>query len=123
MSDPLVVLTSMTLIGLIVWWFFMKPDTEIVAAEVKGNQQTINIIVSGGYTPKKILLRKDVPAKLVFTRKDTSSCLEELILPDFGVQRKLPVNQDVTIDIKPDKTGRYTYSCGMHMFFGEVFVK
>ena len=119
----LVLLGSAGLIGLIVWWFFMKPDTGVVAAKINGNQQTINIVVSGGYTPHKIQLRQGIPAKLVFTRKDTSSCLEEIVLPDFGVQRKLPVDKDVTIEVKPDKAGRFTYSCGMHMFFGEVIVK
>lgn len=123
MSEILVLLGSAGLIGLIVWWFFMKPDTEIVAAEIKNGEQLINIVVSGGYTPRKIQLQKDVPTKLVFTRKDASSCFDEVVLPDFGKQAKLPVDRDYTIEIKPDKAGRYTYSCGMHMFFGEVIVK
>lgn len=123
MSELLVLLGSAGLIGLIIWWFFMKPDTEIVVAEIKDGLQTIHIVASGGYTPHKIQLQQGIPAKLVFTRKDTSSCLEEIVLPDFGVQRKLPVDKDVTIEVKPIKTGRFTYSCGMHMFFGEVIVK
>lgn len=101
----------------------MKPDIEVVSAEMDGDYQTIAITASGGYTPHKVLLQKDIPAKLVFTRKDTSSCLEEIVLPDFGIQKKLPVNKPITIDVLPDKAGRYTYSCGMHMFFGEVVVK
>lgn len=123
MTDILVLVGSFGLIGLIIWWFFMKPDTEVVAAEMDGEYQTIVITASGGYTPRKVLLKKDVPAKLVFTRKDTSSCLEEIVLPDFGVQKKLSVNEPVTIEVTPDKAGRYTYSCGMHMFFGEVVVR
>lgn len=122
-ANILALASSLVLIGLIVWWFFMKPDSEVVTAEIGDNHQTINIVVSGGYTPSKVLLRKDVPAKLVFTRKDPSSCLEELVMPDFGLQRKLPLNEEVTIELTPDKAGRYTYSCGMHMFFGEVVVK
>lgn len=123
MTDMLVVISSLALIGLIVWWFFMKPDAEVVAAEIIGDQQTITVVVSGGYTPNKILLKQGVPAKLVFNRKDASSCFDEVVLPDFGVQRKLPVNKSLTIEVTPDKAGRYTYSCGMHMFFGEVIVK
>lgn len=123
MTDLLVLLSSLTLVGLIVWWFFMKPDTEVIAAKMDGGYQTIAITASGGYTPQKVLLQKDIPARLVFTRKDASSCLEEIVLPDFGIQKKLPVNEPVTIEVKPDKAGRFTYSCGMHMFFGEVVVK
>lgn len=123
MSDLLVIISSLALIGLIIWWFFMKPEGEVEAAKFNDGEQTVSIIASGGYKPNKIVLRKDIPAKLVFTRKDPSSCLEEVILPDFGVQRKLPVNRELAITIKPEKSGRYTYSCGMHMFFGEIIVK
>lgn len=123
MSDIAVFFGSLSIISLIVWWFFMKPESDVVTAKIENGEQTINIVVSGGYTPHKIQLQKNVPAKLIFTRKDASSCFEEIVLPDFGVQRKLPVNSDLAIEVKPDKAGRYTYSCGMHMFFGEVIVK
>lgn len=123
MNEIMVILGSLVLIGLIVWWFFMKPESDLVVAESDGKQQSITIVVDGGYTPNRIQLQKGLPTKLIFNRKDGSSCFNEVVLPDFGVSAKLPVNKEHTIEIQPDTAGRYTYSCGMHMFFGEVIVK
>ena len=123
MEQILVLLGSIVAIGLIVWWFFAKPAEDAVAASSDGKSQTINITVSGGYSPNRVMLLRGVPAKLIFTRKDASSCFDEVVLPDFGVQAKLPINQDYEIDIQPDAAGNYHYTCGMHMFSGEIIVK
>lgn len=123
MNSIVVVVGSLVIIGLIIWWFFAKPKKEAVLAESDGKHQTITITVDGGYSPQKIQLIQGVPATLVFHRKDASNCFDEVVLPDFGVQTKLPVNKDFPIKVQPDKAGRFTYSCGMHMFFGEVVVE
>ena len=123
MEQVLVIAGSIAAIGLIVWWFFGKPKEDVVAASGEEKLQSISITVSGGYSPNRVLLRKGVPAKLIFTRKDASSCFEEVVLPDFGIKAKLPINQTYEIDIQPDTAGSYHYTCGMHMFSGEIIVK
>lgn len=123
MTDLIILAGSLGLTAAIVWWFFGKPQQDVVAAEVQGDTQRVDITVDGSYIPNRVQLRKGIPAKLVFTRKDASSCFDEVILPDFGVQTKLPVNKSYEIEVKPDKPGVYKYSCGMHMFFGEIIVK
>ena len=57
-----------------------------------------------------------------FFRKDPSSCLEEVILSDFKIRKYLPLNKKVSIEITPQKTGEYSFSCGMNMFHGKVKV-
>ncbi len=122
--DKLIVLFSAVgLISLIVWWFFGKHTSEAVAATVDGNQQSVEITVDGGYTPNVITLKRGVPANLIFLRKDPSGCLEEVVIPDFGVSSKLPVNKPLTIKINPMEAGEFKYACGMNMFFGKVVVK
>lgn len=123
MDKILVLGVSTGLIGLILWWFFGKHEGTTLVAEQQDNLQTAEITVQGGYNPTTVTLQRGIPARLTFTRKDPSSCLEEVIMPDFGVQATLPVNQPHVIDIKPDKTGEFSYSCGMRMFFGKVVVK
>ncbi len=117
-----VFLSSLVTIGLIVWWFFGNHQTEAVNAEVVGNMQKVEIVVEGGYKPEVIRLKAGVPAELTFLRKSASSCFDEVLLPDFGKQAALPVNQPYVITIKPSDPGIYTYSCGMHMFFGKIEV-
>ncbi len=123
MEQILILLGSIVMIGSIIWWFFAKPVDDAVDAISDGKLQTINITVSGGYSPNRIVLRQGVPAKLIFTRQDASSCFEEVVLPDFGVKAKLPVDIDYEINIQPDTAGNYHYTCGMHMFSGEIIVK
>ena len=68
-------------------------------------------------------MRQGVPATLVFNRKDTSNCFDEVVLPDFGIKTKLPVGKPYAVTIQPDAAGNFKYSCGMNMFHGEIIVK
>ena len=62
-------------------------------------------------------------AILTFLRKDSNSCLEEVVLGDFKVRKYLPLNQKITIELTPQKAGEFGYSCGMNMFHGKIIVK
>ncbi len=123
MDKLLVILGGIVLIGIIAWWFFGKKKLPGVLAEQSAEYQTVLITVEGGYKPNLVTLKAGKPAKITFMRKDSSSCLEEVILPDFGLSEKLPVNQKHEVTIKPDKPGLYTYTCGMRMFSGQIEVK
>lgn len=110
-------------IAFIVWWFFGKRQGEAVAAEIADGVQTVEIMVDGGYQPRVVQLAAGVPAKLVFNRKDPSGCLEEVLLPDFGVSQALKLGEKTVIEIGPQAAGEYKYTCGMQMFSGQVVVK
>jgi plastocyanin domain-containing protein len=123
MDKILSIVISVLAGGFIAWWFFGKRRDEAQMAEQSGGIQQIEITVDGGYLPRVVQLKAGVPAKLIFTRRDPSACLEEVLLPDFGVSRNLAVGQKTTIEITPDKPGEYKYTCGMQMFSGQVIVK
>lgn len=99
------------------WFFLMKREKEVVA------QDEIDIVVEGGYSPEVISIPKGKTTKLNFIRKDPSDCLEEVVLPDFKIRKRLPLNQKVTIEITPTKTGTFGFACGMNMFHGKLLVK
>lgn len=110
------------LIGLELWWFlYRKPQTQ--AAQVQAGIQEISITVDGGYTPSRIVVKAGQPVKLVFLRKDASSCLERLILPDFNQAVDLPLNQARTLEILPQEAGEHLFHCGMNMFRGSIIVE
>jgi plastocyanin domain-containing protein len=123
MDKIIVLIGGLIVIGLIVWWFFGKRDQQAVTSERRGEKQIIAITVDGGYSPNVVTLEQNVPAELVFTRKDPSSCLEQVVFPDFGLSKHLPVNEPVTVAFTPTEVGEYKYACGMNMFFGKVIVK
>jgi len=99
------------------WFFLMKKDKEVLVSE------EIDTIVEGGYSPNVVSISKGKPTKLNFIRKDPNSCLEEVVLGDFKIRKYLPLNQKVTIEITPQKTGEFKYSCGMNMFHGKIIVR
>lgn len=102
------------LASLIVWFFFGQRDN------VGPNTNTIT--VSGGYQPKHIAVKNNSKTTLTFIRTDSNSCLEEVVIPDFGIKRYLPLNVPVAISIYPKKAGKYTVHCGMNMFSATIEV-
>lgn len=123
MDKLFVLIGAAALSGLIIWWFFGKKKISNVHAVQTNEFQTATITVNGGYQPNVISLEQGKPAKITFLRKDSSSCLEEVIMPDFGVSTKLPVGEPFEVTIMPKKAGMFTYTCGMRMFSGQVEVK
>ena len=122
MDKLIVILASSALISLIAWWFFGNKNHVAVASEAAGSEQTATITVDGGYSPAVLSLKVGVPAKITFLRKDPSGCLEQVIMPDFGVAEKLTVNKPLTVTINPATVGEFTYTCGMRMFSGKIQV-
>lgn len=103
---------------LFTYWFFLMRREK--AVEVSSE---VDIKVSGGYSPEVISIPKGKTTKINFLRTDPTDCLEEVVLGDFKIRRQLPLNQKVTIEITPQKTGEYGYSCGMNMYHGKIIVK
>lgn len=106
------------LIGLTYWFFFAKKEEE--ARMYSGD---ISITVAGGYKPNSIKVKKGTPVTLKFFRKDESSCLEEVVIPEFHVKQFLPVGKQTDVTITPDKAGEFEMSCGMNMFHGKIIVE
>ncbi|MBD2527872.1 cupredoxin domain-containing protein [Nostoc sp. FACHB-133] len=110
------------LIGLEIWWFLLsKPKSQ--KAEAHDGIQEIDITVDGGYEPSRILVNAGQRVRLNFLRRDPSSCLEEIRLPDFHIAKNLPLNEVTSIEFTSDKPGTYTFNCGMNMFRGVIEVQ
>lgn len=118
MDKILVAFFSIGGIAFTYWFFLMKKDD--VAVVVKSNK--VDISVEGGYSPSIISIPKDKTTTLRFFRKDPSSCLEEVVLPDFKIRKYLPINKTTAINITPKKAGTFEISCGMNMFHGKIIV-
>ena len=78
--------------------------------------RTIGLAVTEkGFEPSKIEVKKGEPLHLVVTRKTDATCATELVIKDQGIRKELPLNQPVTFDFTPTKSGEMTYACGMGM--------
>ena len=116
-----VVLGGLTLIGAELWWFLGRKQQQ-QASQTNGVQE-VSIAVDGGYRPDRIVVVAGEPVRLSFDRLDRNSCLDELLIPDYGIFTRLPIGQTTTVEFTPTKAGEYAFSCGMRMFRGIIEVK
>jgi len=110
------------LIGLELWWFLLSKPKSRKATTQSGIQE-VTVTVDGGYEPSQIVVQAVQAVRLNFSRKDPSSCLEEVRFPEFRIAQVLPLNQTTVIEFTPTQPGRYEFTCGMNMFRGVVEVR
>lgn len=80
-------------------------------------------VTKNGYEPWKVRAWKGVPLTLVVTRTTDETCATEVVLPEYGIHQKLPLNQPVTITFTPTREGEVRYACAMNMFQGVIEVR
>jgi len=119
----LVTAVGLGLMAFVAWFFFGAPHRVAVAAPAASGVQQVDIQVKGGYSPDMIEVRRGQPVRLNFYRDETTSCSEELLIPDFNVRRELPAYQTTTVELLPQQAGRFEFTCGMHMLRGSLVVK
>ena len=125
-TDWLVILAGLAGIAWVNWYFFLAGRSPVLAASVStagaGPQEQV-ITVDGGYSPAVVKVKTGRPVRLVFDRRDTGSCSEEVVFPDFGVRRFLPTGRKTVVEITPTKAGRYDFTCGMSMLHGALIAE
>lgn len=135
-------------IGAIAWvnWYFFLAQRQVVSAPVgpvvplaggigtaesasDGSQDSaspkpeVTIVVNGGYSPSVIRVKARQQVRLLFDRKDTSGCSEEVVFPDFKIRRFLPTGKTTAIEVTPPSAGRYEFMCGMSMLRGALIAE
>jgi plastocyanin domain-containing protein len=125
-TDWLVVAAGVATIAWINWYFFLaERGTAVAVASAQGGVgggavPEVVITVDGGYAPAAVRVRAGRPVRLVFDRRDTGSCSEEVVFPDFGIRRFLPTGERTVIEVTPAAPGRYGFTCGMSMLRGTL---
>ncbi|MCW8900337.1 MAG: cupredoxin domain-containing protein [Gammaproteobacteria bacterium] len=111
-------LIGLSLVVLIIWWFWLKKPQSL-----KVSSNTVEIIVDNGvYSPSNIEIKLGQAVKLIFLRKDPSPCAEKVIFEKLGLSLDLPVNKPTEIRVKPEETGDYVFNCQMKMYVGHLKV-
>lgn len=76
-----------------------------------------------GYTPNVIRVKKGVPIELEIDNPLENSCLSTFTMSDFNINNVNLKVGTTNLSFTPDKTGEYTFSCGMQMFKGTIIVE
>jgi plastocyanin domain-containing protein len=110
---------TMVLIGS-VWQISAQTNRKISKPKI----QTATIIVNQyDYQPSSLRLRQGIPARVKFIRRSDKTCGTEIVFPDYGIRRELPLNETVVIAFTPRKKGEFAFVCGMNMMRGKVIVQ
>lgn len=118
-----VILSGFVLTILIAWYFWFAPKAQTRVAVSASGAQEVAIMVKGGYTPDVIVVQKNRPVRLTFTRQESSACSEQVLFPDFNQNALLPEGEQVTLEFTPDKEGEFGFQCQMGMLRGKLIVE
>jgi plastocyanin domain-containing protein len=122
-TQIIVTLIGLGIIGWIVWYFWLWKGESVTAQAGAGGLQVVDVTVRGGYQPASIIAKAGQPIRLNFTRRESTPCGEEVVLPEFGRRAHLPENKTVAIEVVPPAPGEYEYTCGMNMYKGKIIVE
>jgi plastocyanin domain-containing protein len=120
-AQVLVTICGTLLIGFILWFFF-GPHGATAARAAAGGVQEAQVEVRASYTPDRIEVEAGRPVRLTFVRREANPCTEQVLFPDFGIIRDLPVGRPVPIEFTPERPGEYPFHCGMNMVRGRLVV-
>ncbi|HEY0321079.1 MAG TPA: cupredoxin domain-containing protein [Pyrinomonadaceae bacterium] len=121
-AEIVVVIAGASLIAFVLWYFFGERERTSATVSESGVQE-IKVTVKGGYSLDVIVVRKGKPVRLNFYRDETNSCSEQVIFGDFRIARDLPAYKTTVIEFTPDRTGEFTFTCGMNMLRGKLIVE
>ena len=122
-AQIIVTLGGVALTLLIAWYFWLAPKGKTRAGVSAAGVQEVAVTVKGGYTPDVIVVEAGKPVRLHFTRRESASCSEKVLFPDFNQSALLPEGQEVTLELTPQERGEYGFQCQMGMLRGKLIVE
>ncbi|HYV48824.1 MAG TPA: cupredoxin domain-containing protein [Myxococcaceae bacterium] len=92
-------------------------------APEKPKARTVELkVTEKGFEPTPVTVKKGEPLRLQVTRTTDETCAKEMILPDYGIEKELPLNKAVDIEFTPTKAGKLKYGCSMGMMIAGVLI-
>ena len=87
-------------------------DTEIQVA-----------VTDNGFEPNEIAVKRGQNVTLVITRRTEQTCATDVVVAGREIQKDLPLNEAVSVDLGKVESGPITFACSMDMIKGEVVVR
>ena len=101
-----------------------KTEAEpVIPPAPAGVQQTKIKVDNKGFSPSEVKLEKGKPASLVFVRTSEETCAKEVVFPELKIEKDLPLNTPVKIDIPTTEARTLTFQCGMAMYKSAVLIQ
>src|SRR5262245_5508583 len=118
----LIVTVGGLVLGAAVLWFFLRPRAAVAARSGPGGAtgEGVEVVVRSSYVPGRVEARAGRPVRIRFRRDEPNPCTDQVVFPDFGVVRDLPLGGVTTVEVTPPAPGEYTFHCGMNMVRGTL---
>jgi plastocyanin domain-containing protein len=88
-----------------------------------GVQQTKIKVDAKGFSPSEVKLEKGKPASLVFVRTSNDTCATQVVFPELKMEKDLPLNTPVRVDVPTTEARTLTFQCGMGMYKSAVLIQ
>ena len=98
------------------------PKTEVDVTK-ESSPKVKMLVTETGYTPNVIRVKKGVPVELEINNPLEDSCLSTFKIPDFNINNVNLKVGTTNLTFTPEKSGEFTFSCGMDMFKGTIIVE
>ncbi|MGE3345606.1 MAG: efflux RND transporter periplasmic adaptor subunit [Vicinamibacterales bacterium] len=95
----------------------------VVAPPAEAIPTRVVEITQAGLVPARVTIPANQAVDLVFIRRVEETCGTDVVIPDLGISRDLPIDTRVTIRLPPQQPGEVTFACGMNMLKGTVVVQ
>ncbi|HEX2924221.1 MAG TPA: cupredoxin domain-containing protein [Chloroflexota bacterium] len=123
-STVLLALLSLAVVGTILMIFVPAKGRRGMTASIKADGvQEIEIVVKGRYRPDTVVVRKGVPARLLFNRQEDTPCSERVIFSEFRQERWLAPYATTAIEFTPTRKGDFLFTCARGMYQGRMLVE
>jgi hypothetical protein len=84
----------------------------------------VEVSVDGtGYHPAEIKAPAKSKVTLAFKRTTDQGCGQKLVIADMELEKDLPLDEAVEIEVEVPETGELGFACGMNMYKGKVVPK
>jgi hypothetical protein len=103
--------------------FTVPFDISVAPGAVLQNEPKGVTISSAGFSPPRISVPAGRPSRIAFTRLDAQNCVREVVFPELGIRKPLPVGETVYVDLPARPAGELRFACGMGMYKGAVIVR
>jgi len=90
-----------------------SPQKQIVTLSVTEN----------GFEPGRVDVKPGIPVVLKVTRKTDSTCANQIVIPAKKINKELPLNKEVTVEVGKLEKGEIRFACSMDMISGHILVK
>jgi multidrug efflux pump subunit AcrA (membrane-fusion protein) len=100
------------------------PAAPVTTAAASASPQHFAVRVTAkGFEPDALTLQAGRPARITFTRTTDQTCAKEVVVPDYGIRKPLPLNQPVIVEFIPKRGSAAGFACGMNMLKGTLVVE